>query len=130
MELSVSTLDHESNRVTFSGSLLPEHVADLETTLGPLAGAARGNLYLDMAEVTYIASGALTVLLSVGQQLARSGYSIVLVRCQPDVIDLLAILELAPYFRVSDRLPERWLAVSSPSPAECRTADFPNSRAA
>jgi anti-anti-sigma factor len=81
------------------------------STLKQFEGAVQGldgaaHLVVDLAHMTYISSGGLSVLIKAKSDRARKKGDVVLVRPQTSILNILTILGLVDFFRLASSVEE------------------------
>jgi anti-sigma B factor antagonist len=83
-------------RVQPSGSLDSATAGVLERELAPILGSAAKVLVLDFAEVTFVSSAGIRVVLAARKQLADRGGSLLMANLQPPVAKAFEIVRAIP----------------------------------
>jgi anti-sigma B factor antagonist len=88
--------------LTVSGKIDAKTMGDFEGGIRELMDAGHHNLVLDFAEVPFISSAGLGILMSVIEEIREPGGDLVLARVQPDVYRIFDLLEFTTLFKFYD----------------------------
>ena len=100
----------EPSIVSLEGEIDLHESPNLRESLRPLIDRKIPRVYVDMAEVTYIDSSGLAVLIDAMQRVANYGGKFGLIAIRPAIRTILEIARLDQVFRV---YPDRAAAVSA-----------------
>lgn len=96
--------------IALEGEIDLHESPNVRATLRPLIEGKAPRIYIDMAEVTYIDSSGLAVLIDTMQRIANYGGKFGLISIRPAVLTVLEIARLDQVFRV---YPDRASAIAA-----------------
>lgn len=106
MDVKVLSADKTHNHVVLSGRIDPDGVHDRGYEFHKLAAFPHKNLVVDMANVTFIASLGIGMLLTAAKELAATGNKMVLLNPQKLVEGTLRTAGLTGVIHISRTLDE------------------------
>lgn len=92
--------------LTVAGKIDAKTMGEFEGGIRALMDAGHLNLVLDFAEVPFISSAGLGILMSVIEEIREPGGDLVLARVQPEVYRIFDLLEFTTLFQFYDSLDE------------------------
>jgi stage II sporulation protein AA (anti-sigma F factor antagonist) len=126
MGFEVQRTDHgEVTILALSGELDSRAAPDLEGELLGSLSEDRGSLLLDFAQLDFISSAGLRVLVMVSKRLAAEGGGLVLCGLNPEVQRVFDIVGMSEFFPIKPRRAEaiQWLAKSVRTARICSLAE-------
>ena len=99
--------------VSVTGKLDAVSAGDYEKVVSQLIAEDKTRLVVDFANLSYISSAGLRVLLSTAKQLKPKGGAVVFANLQDNVREVFEMTGLLSLFRVCDSLPEAIAAVQA-----------------
>ncbi len=101
--------------LTVAGKIDARTMGDFEGGIRELMDAGHVNLVIDFAEVPFISSAGLGILMSVIEEIREAGGDLVMARVVPEVYRIFDLLEFTTLFRFFDSLEEATAAFSAAS---------------
>lgn len=89
-----------------SGKIDAKTMGDFEGGIRELLEAGKTNIVLDFAEVSFISSAGLGILMSVIEEIRDAGGDLVLARVIPDVYRIFDLLEFTTLFAFHESIEE------------------------
>jgi anti-anti-sigma factor len=93
-------------RVLPAGSLDSTTAVALERELAPILGGAVKTLVLDLAELTFVSSAGIRVVLAARKQMADRGGSLLMANLQPPVAKAFEIIRAIPDMAIFKNIAE------------------------
>jgi anti-sigma B factor antagonist len=115
--LSEETLDDRTHLITVAGEIHVSTAPEFSRLLNAAIGDGRTQVVLDLADVEFIDSTGLSVLLNGLRRVTRAGGRMALVCTNPTVLRLFVITRLDSTFQIVGSRGAALAAVAEPAPA-------------
>lgn len=114
--LTLNRLDAANAHVlAVAGKIDARTMGEFEGGIREVMDAGHHNLVVDFAEVPFISSAGLGILMSVIEEIRDGGGDLVLARAQPEVYRIFDMLEFTTLFKFFDSVDEAVAAFATPA---------------